>query len=199
MKAMKGPRGGDTNAAGKLRGQNHTLGVSGIQGAAVENARVVRDVEQRCLSSIFHGLPGTYDVAVGAGLTDAGLFAFVEHRAIFRVLMADGLYHDDKPSIGVVCAALEHGFDLHFEIRTGWGGTWDELSEILHRESIAAGLENYARLVVRAARRRAQVGRLWRALAGRAADPFDDGKRIDSKQHPSIDTEAVRLRGRVVA
>ena len=189
MRVLKEPRGGQTSAAGKLRHYKHTPKLPDIQTSAIEGAREVRDLEERTLSAIYRGLPASYETAIAAGLTAPAMFAYSEHRAVFAVLMADAMKYPDRPSLNVVRLALTIGFDLHFDIRSGWAGQWDELAEILERECSTAGLENYARLVVGAARRRAQVRRLWRALADRVANPLGTEKRIG----------AIRLRGRVVA
>jgi len=186
MTTRKEPRGGQTSAAGILRHDEDTSTLAQIQDAAIESASEVREIEERCLSAIYRGLPGSYDVVIDVGLTDSAMFAFPEHATIYRVLMSAGIIFRNKPSIGVIRAALADEFDLHFEHRVGWAGEWNELAEILLCECSAAGLDNYSRLIIKAARRRAQVLRLWQALKDRAADPFGEGrKRRTSSQAPS--------------
>lgn len=175
MTARKGPRGGDTNAAGILRYREYTPTLAQIQDAAIESASEVREIEERCLSAIYRGLPGSYDLTIDAGLTDAAMFAFPEHTIIYRVLISAGIIFRNKPSIGVIRAALADEFDLHFEHRVGWAGEWDELAEILLCECSASGLRNYAASLIDFARRRA----LYHLLITSAEDVFDRFKPIE--------------------
>jgi hypothetical protein len=152
---------------------------SATQDDAAEDyaAWLVRDVERRTLSAIFRGLPRSYDTAIAAGLNSGDLFGYPEYAELFRVLMTIGQRRDTQPTVEHVRQACAEAFGLRFEHRQSWAAEWDELrDDILECECSAAGLSNYCRLILAAARRRRQVRRLWKALGDRVSDPFGEAK-----------------------
>ncbi len=160
-------------------------------------AEVVRDLEARFLSTLFRGLPDSYDRAVASGVDDAELFAYSEHGFVFRALMTIAL--DGRgPDVEIVRGVLAEAFgDHHFRHWKGDAGAWDELRELLECECSAAGLENYGRLIVRFHRKHLRLRRLWKVLVDhaddRAAELYRLAQRVEPDQLETLIRQAQRF------
>lgn len=170
-RAEKWPRGGDTpNAAGNIRQPQSYDPAQTLQASGWYAAEFIREIEERFLASLWNAPPCKgYGRSIAVGVDDSALFAYREHGELFRVLMVFGSMYATEPSISFVRDVARSAFACDFNRLDGF----DDLPRIRWRESTAAALEVYGRLIALAARKRAQLARLIRRGIAIARDPLE--------------------------
>lgn len=135
--------------------------------AGLAGAADVRDIERRYLSALWHSPIPAFNAAYRHDISGESFGGFF-HRDVYAALAARArAYSQDGrlDSFLFVACVLR---------RLGATFTDAALANILECECSGAGAENFAAILARAARRRRQAARLWRALRDIEVDPIGD-------------------------